>query len=572
MKSKGMHIPKRPVLLLCACLLLSPAGAFGESFFTGGDADIIAGELAGRMGDLEALGQVIMLGYTGTLPSEEILTWIREKKIGGVKIFGWNVGSLSDLASSIGTMQRAAVEANNGIPLLVATDQEGGWVRHVKEETSITAGNLAIGATGLPYDAYYSGYYIGKELKALGINMNFAPTVDVYTNPGAHVIGPRAFSEDPLKTAELAVAYFHGLEDAGIISTAKHFPGHGSAGVDSHGKMPIINKSLQELQDCELVPYRFLIREGIPAVMCGHLAFPEITGEPEPATISSYFQTELLRNKLGFDGISITDDLLMNGVALTGYTISEITEKALAAGNDIVLISPGESIHRKVWRHLYAKMKEDDVFRARIYEAAERVLRTKLTYLRREDAVPLIPEVENIDSRIPDPEGKEFFFDLACRSVSVHKKGGIPLDPPKTGEMLLAGQFRAFLEEGKKRFPEADTYYFPYDPFYAADIGRMRELASIIGDYSTVVFCLANPNSMEMLMSLEEGIQRRNIDIVVFSVLTPVYLSRFPWVESSLAVYGLGRESFQAGFAVLAGDYYPEGKIPIQIERLIGTE
>ena len=568
-----MHIPNPRLYFLFALILLTPVTLSAEASFNDkDDADVLAEEIVGGMDDLEALGQVLMLGYTGTVPSDEIFAWIRDKKIGGIKIFGWNVGGLTDLAAGIGEMQKTALQANNGIPLLIATDQEGGWVRHVKGETSITAGNLAIGATGLPYDAYYSGYYIGQELKTLGINMNFAPTVDVYTNPAAHVIGPRAFSGDPLKTAELAVAYFHGLEDAGIISTAKHFPGHGSAGVDSHSEITIVEKSYEELWDCDLVPYRLLIKEGIPAVMCGHLAFPEITGEPEPATISYYFQTELLREKLGFDGLSITDDLLMNGITLTGHKITEITAKAVEAGNDMVLISRGEAIHKMVWEHLYKKMKTDHSFRERIYAAAKRVLKTKLIYLRRDDAVPLFPDIKNINAAVPHPEGKKFFFDLACRSVSIYKNGRIPLKPKQTEKILLAGQFEAFLEEGKRRFPKADTYYFPYDPFYAASAGRINELLSLIGSYSTVVFCLANPNSMEVLKSLKKEIQDREINLIVFSVLTPVYLSQFPWIDSALAVYGLGRESFQAGFAVLAGDYFPEGDIPITIERLTDSE
>ena len=515
-----------------------------------------------EMSDTELLGQVLMLGYDGTSPSPQILEWIRDKRIGGIKIFGWNVGSLTNLTRSIARMQRTAADTPKGIPLFIATDQEGGWVRHIKEETSITAGNLAIGATRLPRDAYFSGYYIGMELRTLGVNMNFAPTVDVYANPEAHVIGPRAFSSDPLETARLAVAYYRGLDATGVIATAKHFPGHGRADVDSHGALPLIDASFQDLWENDLLPYRFLVREEVPAIMVGHLGFPEITGGDEPATLSSFFQTEILRDRLGFEGISITDDLRMSGVADTGDPLDEIALKALEAGNDVLMISRTPEEHEMVWDRLYREMRTNPSFRAKIEAAAGRILRIKLAYLKTPDAVPLYPDPEEVHARIPDPEAQSFFFDLACRSVSLVEKGPIPLDPGRLGRVLLAGQYRRFLNAGKARFPGADTFYFSYDPFYTAVPSEKRRFARLAEGYDTVIFCLANPNSLEVLGTLSDT----DVQVIVFSVLSPVYLDHLEWTDASIAVYGVGEESFAAGFAVLAGDYEPEGTLPVSIE------
>jgi beta-N-acetylhexosaminidase len=140
-----------------------------------------------------------MLGWVGAEPSPLIMDWIRNRNIGGVKIFGWNTGDTLKLAETVGELQKNALTTQFGIPLLVATDQEGGLVRHVKGATSETPGNMAIGASGRPIDAYWSGYYIGRELSLLGINMNFAPTVDLYTNRDSTLIGPRSFSADPVQ-------------------------------------------------------------------------------------------------------------------------------------------------------------------------------------------------------------------------------------------------------------------------------------------------------------------------------------------------------------------------------------
>ncbi|MDR2370678.1 MAG: glycoside hydrolase family 3 protein, partial [Treponema sp.] len=166
-----------------------------------------AAALTDAMSDEEALAQTFMFGWVGAEPSPLIIDWIRGRKIGGVKIFGWNTGDTRLLARTVGELQQASLAGPLGIPLLVATDQEGGLVRHVKGDTSETPGNMAIGASGYPRDAYLAGYYIGKELAALGINMNFAPAVDLYTNRDSVLIGPRAFGNDPVKTGILGAAF-----------------------------------------------------------------------------------------------------------------------------------------------------------------------------------------------------------------------------------------------------------------------------------------------------------------------------------------------------------------------------
>ena len=194
-----------------------------------------------QMSAEEIVAQTFLVGWPSREPTPELLEWIRRRNIGGIKAFGWNSGNLTQLARTIGTLQQEALDTPHGIPMFTATDQEGGWVRHIRGSTAVTPGNMAIGATGYPYDAYKSGYYIGRELRALGINMNFAPTVDVYRNFEAHVIGPRSFGSDPVIAGTLGGAYVRGLEESGVISTAKHFPGHGGASGDSHGTLPVLS-------------------------------------------------------------------------------------------------------------------------------------------------------------------------------------------------------------------------------------------------------------------------------------------------------------------------------------------
>lgn len=514
------------------------------------------------MNDDQILSQVLMLGYRGMKPSPDILTWIEQRGIGGIKIFGWNTGNLPELAAGIKTMQKGAVESKSGIPLFVATDQEGGWVRHVKDTTSRTPGNMALGASGLPYDAYMTGYYIGQELRILGINMNFAPTVDVYSNPEAHVIGPRAFSSDPVATGTLGMAYMHGMEKAGVISTAKHFPGHGGAEVDSHGALPKINVDMETLWERDLVPYRMTVKEGLSAIMAGHLAFPNITGNDMPATLIPYFAKNVLRERLGFDGILITDDLLMQGALQTGLPIEEICVQALKSGNDMILLSSTPDPNGSLWRRLREEYRRNSDFREQILESVRRILRVKLENLRNDNAVPIFPDPGRVYERIPDSEGTNFFFQQAHRSVSLIRNDRVPYQPAKNERVLLAGPFTAFLRTGSRVYPSADTYYFPYTPFYSASTEEKNRIAEAAGSYDTVIFCLANPSSLELL----ETIAKKNRNVIVISALTPVYLREISWVGTAIAAYGYDTPSFEAAFSVLEGEIEAYGSTPIPMQ------
>ncbi|MFP4373482.1 MAG: glycoside hydrolase family 3 protein [Spirochaetaceae bacterium] len=525
-----------------------------------------AQRLLSRMSDEEIVAQVFMVGWPSRDPTPELLEWIRRRNIGGVKVFGWNAEDLARLARTIGTLQSEALETTNSIPLLTATDQEGGWIRHVKGATAVTPGNMAIGASNLPYDAYRSAYYIGREIRALGINMNFAPTVDVYRNPEAHIIGPRAFGSDPVRTGLLGNAYMRGLEDAGVIATAKHYPGHGNAAGDSHGTLPVLSTSEEELWEYDLVPYRMLIREGLPAVLSGHLSFPGITGDTVPASVSADFKQDMLRDRLGFDGIVVTDDLYMGGAtqyaAAEDLSFSELCLQALKAGSDMILLSRTPDPDGEIWRTVLDEYRSDEEFRRRLNRSVERILTVKMRYLGPEDRVPLIPDPERISERIPDPEGVAFFRDQAFRSATVVRSAELPLDLGRGENVLLAGKDPHFLSIGRRLYPEADVYRIRGGSFYDAAPAVADDFARAARRYDTVLYCLSDPATLSILRRTE-GLPGR---LAVVSILTPVYLRETPWVENAVAVYGWGSESLEAAYAVLRGEIDAEGLLPIDME------
>ena len=539
----------------------SAPAAVPETFRDALDSAQAMTAFAASLTDDELLGQAFMLGYPDAVPSPFLLGWIENQGLGGVKIFPRNVASLQQLAADVDQLQAVAQRQPRRIPLLIATDLEGGWIDHVKHEVSRTPGNLAIGAAGMPDDAYRTGRYLGLELAALGINMNFAPTVDVYSSPDASVIGPRAFSSDPVQTGLLAVAYFRGLQSAGIIATAKHYPGHGAADRDSHLVLPRIAADRQALWDRELVPYRFLIREGLPAVMSGHLAFPAIDGEDVPASLSPVFMDELLRDRLGFEGVVVTDDLEMTGAVQYAGSPAAAVVAAIEAGNDLALVSHTQAWQQQAWEAARRRMKDDARFRSRVAAAAGRVLEAKRAALAAEPPLPLASAASvnrSLTGLVPAPGAADFFFSSAARAVTVVRDAMLPM-PEARGRTLLVGQHRAFLDAGRRRYPDAEAARFPWSPFYYAREPHLSAIPATARRYDTIIFELANFNSLEILSAMEPLADR----IVVLSALTPVYLREVPWVHTAVAVYGNSSASFDAGFAVLAGDYPAAGRWPL---------
>jgi beta-N-acetylhexosaminidase len=551
------------MVLACSCSLRGRI--FPLDFNNPGSPAELAAALVEQMSDEQALAQTFMLGWVGAVPSPLIMDWIKQRNIGGIKIFGWNTGNTLQLAETVGALQTASLKSPFHIPLLVATDQEGGWIRHVKGTTSETPGNMAIGASGYPMDAYWSGYYIGRELSVLGINMNFAPTVDLYTNRDSVLIGPRAFGTDPARVGILGAAFMKGHRAAGIIATAKHYPGHGDTALDSHGVLPQITAPFEVLWERELIPYRLLIKEGLVAIMTGHLAFPNTQAGMTPASLSSWFLLDLLRGKMGFQGILITDDLMMNGATMSAGSLSLAAKQALLAGNDIIMLSKTPSLYDPIWTRLATAMQEEPGFRRRVRDAARRVLAIKLEYLRGEKAIPWIPDLKKVETSLPDPEGTAFFLDLAARSVTIVKgttqdstagsaSPVFPLRPEKAGKVLLAGQYEEFFKIGKIAYPEATGYWYSEE---GTELIRYAETAD------TIIFCLSNAEGLNFLKSLQPLKKR----VIVLSVLSPVYLDKVPWIDGAIAVYSYASESFIAGFSAILGRIPAGGKLPFPLHE-----
>lgn len=549
-KTKNIYIFLAPILAL-PLLILIASNAPARNLPNFRDAlgnEELTEKIIAEMTDKELLAQILMFGWAGSEPNPQVIAWVKDHSLGSVKIFGWNTDNTDNVAKSVTLLQKTAAAGRFGIPLFVATDQEGGQIRHIKGKTTETPGNLAIGASGLPLDAWYTGYYISRELRALGINLNFAPTVDLFTNHESTLIGTRSFGESPEAAGILGASFVAGSRAAGVLTTAKHFPGHGDTKTDSHGKLPVIDISEKKMTERELIPFQSLIDAKVPAIMSGHLSFPQVLGNGEPATFSKYLLDGILRKKMGFTGLIITDDIMMNGATEYAGSVSNAVRLAIEAGNDIIESSTTPNFSDALWVNTLERMRRSPDFRARVSDAARRVILAKLAYFKSDETVPIYPDLGKIDERIPDRDGQDFFLSQAVRSVTLVRGTVSTYIPKKGGSLLIASSFPEFLAAGTKRFPNANT------------AGINNQLFSQARKYDTVIFCLANRESLEILKDLRTV----DTDLIVISAMSPALLSEVPWVDSALAIYSYSHWSFTAAFGAIAGDFIPEGVMPIR--------
>lgn len=524
----------------------------------------LAEELSSRMNNEELLAQILMFGWAGAEPSDLLNSWVTQRGLGSVKVFGWNTDNIQKVAKSVKQLQQEAAYRPFKIPLFVATDQEGGWIRHVKGETSDTPGNMAIGASGYPIDAYYSGFYINREIRSLGINMNFAPTVDLYSNLDSSVIGPRSFGSDPVHSGILGQAFAKGSIDAGVIPTAKHFPGHGDTSLDSHGRLPQIEIDEKTLNTRELIPFKYLIKAEIPAIMSGHLSFPQIESDGKPASLSKKMLTTILREQLKYDGLIITDDMMMNGATLFAGSFAKAVTMAIEAGNDIIISSTTANLNDNLWTNNIRLMETNPEFRERVKDAAKRVILSKLKYFKNENHAPLYPDENTIYEHIPDKEGQKFFLEQACRSISIYKTGtAFPFIPKENEKVLVAGPFLSLYNEARRCYPNISTFHFSYElrrDESNYDEWNAARLTQVADGFDTIIIVVYDKHTA----NIAKRLRYMDKKVIILSIMSPVpILKDFDWVDTILCGYSYSNYSFTALLSALKGEFIPKGKIPL---------
>ncbi|MBW5445016.1 beta-N-acetylhexosaminidase [Cohnella sp. CFH 77786] len=319
----------------------------------------------------EKIGQLFMCGFAGTEPDEGILELIRKYGIGGVIYFRRNLKDAAQVAALSERLQAAAKT-----PLFLSIDQEGGMVVRLEEGVTVMPGAMAQGAADDERLTFEAAKQAAAELRAIGINMNFAPCLDVNNNPRNPVIGVRSYGEDPAQVARLGSEAAAGYQSGGVAAVAKHFPGHGDTASDSHYELPVVPHDRERLDQVELVPFRKAIERGVDSIMTAHVVFPAFEEDGVPATLSRRILTGLLREQLGFEGVIVTDCLEMNAISET-IGVARGAVQAIQAGADLVLVSHRIDRQIAALEAVLEAVHAGEIPESRIDDAVERIWKLK---------------------------------------------------------------------------------------------------------------------------------------------------------------------------------------------------
>ncbi len=530
----------------------------------------------------EKVGQLLMpwvLGdYApdGSASHERIRRYVEEFGVGGVIM---SVGQPTEVAVKLNDLQEHA-----RIPLLVAADLETGagfrLAGAVHTPGNIVLGGatdfpplMAVGATGSAPLAYEMGRITALEARAVGIHIPFAPVLDVNNNPANPIINVRAFGENPSAVAQLGSAFVRGVQDHGAIATGKHFPGHGDTGTDSHLALPVIRHDRARMDSVELVPFQAAIDAGMGAIMTAHISVPTLTGgNSDPATLSPYVLTTILRHQMHFEGIVFTDAMDMSAIA-RGRTSAEAAVRAVEAGADVVLMPA--SVEGAI----------DGIVKAvesgRITE--ERIDRSVLKLLRTKEALGLdvhrkVP-VEKLKTVVGIPDHQEVAAEIARQSITVLKneRGLLPLRGTRGARVLsvtyrrpsdiLAGRY--FNQHLRSVYPRLGTIELDagsLEARYQELRNRVRDnVLVVVSTYVTAVSYQGSVAIPEELADFIAYLDEVGVPHVVVSFGNPYLIADFPTVQSYMLAWSGTRVSQVAAARALFGEFEVGGRTPTRI-------
>jgi beta-N-acetylhexosaminidase len=518
----------------------------------------------------QAIGQKLLLAFAGKQgPTDEMVRALRAYRPAGVTLFrSLNVESPAQVRALTAALQDLARDL--GLPpLLIATDQEGGQLLAIGEGTTPLPGNMALGAIGSAELARRAGEVLGRELAAMGVNVDYAPCADVNVNPQNPVVGVRSFGEDPAEVARLTAAMVEGIQSQGVAATAKHFPGHGDTSSDSHLGLPVVPHDLGRLEAVEFPPFRAAIEAGTKLIMSAHLALPALDGpQAPPATLSSNVLQGLLRRRLGFSGVIVTDAMDMRAIRQGEFLGAEAV-RAARAGADLLLLTTNPADHARVYQALVEAVRAGELDPDEVRASADRVLSLK-TWLAQAPAQPDLSVVGCAEHRrvaqeiaeksitlVRDRAGLLPLRLLPDRRIAVVMPRPQDLTPADTSSYVtpaLAAALRAF-------HPNVDEFVVPYAPG-EADIAAVRERA---GQYDLLVAGTLNASGEPGQQALVRELLKTGVPLIVVAMRLPYDLAAFPEAPTYVCTYGILESSMQALAKALFGQIEMEGCLPVSI-------
>jgi len=520
----------------------------------------------------EKIGQLVVARYSGQFfnsesePFKNLENLLKNYHLGGLILFG---GEPLETAYFTNHFQKLA-----RIPLLIASDLERGAGNQVTGATLFPP-LMALGAADSEELAYEMGMITAIEGRALGIHMTYAPVVDVNINPDNPIINTRSVGEDPELVARITQAYIKGCQSYGMIATAKHFPGHGDTDLDSHSLLPTINADEERLWKVELYPFKAAIDSGVRAIMTAHLYVPALETEPGlPATLSPAILTDLLRTRMGFKGLIVTDALDMGGI--TGYFgQEEAAIRALKAGADLLLLPPDPV---KVIDYLKEAVKRGDLPLSRVDQSLRRVLQAKARLgLHRNRYVSL----ERLPRILGKPEFKEMARKSFASAITLVKNENnlVPLAPDRKLVILSLssdpGDYyagRRFATELNRRVPMSRTFYADGDTgrekLEEGMAAALKAELVVVALFSSLRAGKGNVDLEPFHVELIKNIKAAGVPVVAVSFGSPYFLRNFPEIDGYLCVYRNTPETQELAAQALAGEINISGKLPVSLPGL----
>lgn len=506
-----------------------------------------------RMTLEQKIGQLMMVGFSGTVADEQVAALVRGRRAGGVCLFKRNIAGAEQVARLNDALHELLAD---WVPPFIAVDQEGGNVVRILDGAVVLPGNMALGATRSEELAYEAGREQARTLKLLGFNMNLAPVLDVNVNPKNPVIGIRSFGDRPDLVTALGLAFVRGQQDADIVTVAKHFPGHGNTDADSHRALPVMRETRAQLME-QIAPFREVIHSGLDGLMTAHVAIPAITGNDLPATLSRPILTRLLRKEIGFDGLVITDELEMEAIAQK-YGVGHAAVMAVGAGADMVLIPWRPEKKTEVYRSLVQAVRDGTLPARRIDEAVRRILVVKA---RRGLFEPLPPLQERLHVLRSHPSDVDLRIARGAVTMLRADPRVFPLPANKrigviSAEASLA---RAILD----RHPEAQAMVVPAYPTQGRRALLRQQARELALESDVVVVGLINSRQLE-LVTMAAAAGR---PVVVVAMGLPYFAEHVPEAKAVLATYSYRPSAAAAAAAALFGEQGTPGKLPVSLYR-----
>ena len=550
-------------------------------------------------------------GVSVTALNDEQKRFIVEHNFGGVCLFADNIQSTAQTVALTDEIQQAALGSACGIPMLISADQEGGIIYRLSTGTP-TCGNMALGAADDPELTYENAKIIGSEIKALGINTDLAPVLDVNNNPSNPIINIRSFSSSASLVSKHGAQYIKGLQDEGVIPCSKHFPGHGDTATDSHTGLPLINKSYEELQAQELIPFKMAVSSSTDMIMTAHIQFPQIETETYtsissgekinlPATLSKTVITDILRDDCGYDGVVSTDSMMMDAIQ-KNFDIVDSAALAINADVDIILepmfIKSSDDITKmeKYITDIAARVEEGDISGETVDKSVARILRMKkergiLDYTA--------PSAEEAQKTVGSAEHREKALQIAEKAITLIKNDGDVL-PLKLGENGRAAFFYPYAncentlpfvlgrlkkegvvaesvtadciwhryhnaDEFEENVKDSDAVILSFEMYSTDNLDASNEGRGWQARFADDLIALAHKNGKKVILisaNIPYDAARFSDADAIVAAYCANSMNEMPVEGAESLAYG---ENYPAALITILGGNMPSGKLPVDV-------